>query len=112
MSAEHGAAAAGDKQPEAPMPIGQFGQFLKDHGIETTREPDSVGVETIERLPLADRYGKPSSASLEVIAQSRKRENNNGYSTFSIHFRVHHNGGCLARSGSEYTENTLLASYH
>jgi NADH-quinone oxidoreductase subunit C len=47
MSAEHGA-AAGDKQPEAPLPIGQFGQFLKDHGIESTRSADSVGVETIE----------------------------------------------------------------
>jgi NADH-quinone oxidoreductase subunit C len=42
----HGAPPA-DKQPEAPLPLGQFGQFLKEHGIETTRLPDSVGVETI-----------------------------------------------------------------
>jgi NADH-quinone oxidoreductase subunit C len=72
MSAEHGAAAAGDKQPEAPMPIGQFGQFLKDHGIETTREPDSVGVETL-KIKSADLTGamrllkSSSEVSLDLL---------------------------------------------
>jgi NADH-quinone oxidoreductase subunit C len=46
MSAEHAPAEA--KPPDAPLPIGQFGQFLKEHGIETKRLPDSAGVETIE----------------------------------------------------------------
>lgn len=38
------------KPPEAPQDLspGQFGQFLKDHGIATTRLPDSCGVETFE----------------------------------------------------------------
>jgi NADH-quinone oxidoreductase subunit C len=46
MTSEQAPAQA--KQPEAPLPIGPFGQFLKEHGIETTRLPDSAGVETIQ----------------------------------------------------------------
>lgn len=41
------------KEPEAPQPLGKFGQFLKEHGIETKRLPDSVTCETIE-LKAAD----------------------------------------------------------
>lgn len=36
------------KPPEEPKGPGLCGQFLKDHGIATTRLPDSCGVETIE----------------------------------------------------------------
>ncbi len=43
---EHAAPAA--KPADEPMPIGQFGQFLKEHGIQSTRLPDSAGVETIQ----------------------------------------------------------------
>jgi NADH-quinone oxidoreductase subunit C len=48
MSSEQAPAA---KEPEAPLPIGQFGEFLKDHGIESKRLPDSASVETIEIKP-------------------------------------------------------------
>lgn len=34
-----------------PLEPGQFGQFLKDHGIASVRHPDSAGVETIELSP-------------------------------------------------------------
>mgnify|MGYP000875745555 FL=1 len=44
-------------QPEAPLEPGQYGQFLKEHGIATTRLADSCGIETIaiqaEHLPSA-----------------------------------------------------------
>lgn len=64
MPAEHGAPAA--KEPEAPLPIGPFGQFLKEHGIETKRIADSAGVETIELTKASDldravRFLKSSS---------------------------------------------------
>jgi NADH-quinone oxidoreductase subunit C len=49
MTSEHAPAAA--KEPEAPLPIGPFGQFLKDHGFETSRLPDSAAVETIQVKP-------------------------------------------------------------
>lgn len=62
MPAEHAPQA---KEPEAPPPIGPFGQFLKDHGIESKRLPDSVGVETLEigaaNLQSAMRLLKSSS---------------------------------------------------
>jgi NADH-quinone oxidoreductase subunit C len=40
MTTEQAAA----KPPEAPPPIGPYGQFLKEHGITTKRLPDSRGV--------------------------------------------------------------------
>lgn len=50
--AAHGAPAA---QEPKDLPIGPFGQFLKDLGISSTRLPDSIGVgapvETIEVKP-------------------------------------------------------------
>lgn len=42
----HDAKAA--PQPEVPLEPGQYGQFLKEHGIETRRLADSTGCETIE----------------------------------------------------------------
>ena len=45
--AAHGAAAA-PAEPPKPLEPGQFGQFLKEHGIQSTRLADSSrGVETI-----------------------------------------------------------------
>jgi NADH-quinone oxidoreductase subunit C len=32
------------KAPEGPPPVGPYGQFLKEHGIESKRLPDSRGV--------------------------------------------------------------------
>lgn len=44
--------AAAAKPPEGPPPVGPYGQFLKEHGIESKRLADSRGVggavETIE----------------------------------------------------------------
>lgn len=42
--------AAGDKPKEEPKALepGPFGQFLQEHGIASTRQTDSLGVETIE----------------------------------------------------------------
>jgi NADH-quinone oxidoreductase subunit C len=34
--------------PEKPLEVGQFGQFLKEHGFKPTPLPDSLGVETFE----------------------------------------------------------------
>lgn len=48
MCSEHAPAA---KEPAAPLPVGPIGQFLKDHGIQSTRQPDAVGVETLEIKP-------------------------------------------------------------
>jgi NADH-quinone oxidoreductase subunit C len=62
--------ASPKKEPEAPkeevpLPPGQYGQFLKDHGINTERLPDSCGVETIslvgDQLHAALRLLKNSS---------------------------------------------------
>jgi NADH-quinone oxidoreductase subunit C len=39
------------KQSESQLEPGQFGQFLSDFGIPSTRLPDSSGVETIEVPP-------------------------------------------------------------
>ncbi len=49
-------APAAAKEPEAPLPPGKFGQFLKEHGFETVRLADSAGVETIE-IKAADLTG-------------------------------------------------------
>lgn len=37
-----------ENAPEAPLAVGQFGQFLKEHGIVSKPLPESIGVETIE----------------------------------------------------------------
>lgn len=34
-------------EPQAPLPAGQYGQFLSEHGINSERLPDSLGAETI-----------------------------------------------------------------
>jgi NADH-quinone oxidoreductase subunit C len=44
MTTEH----AAPKPPEAPPPVGPFGQFLKEHGIASEPLPESCGCETIE----------------------------------------------------------------
>ena len=59
---EHAAPAA--KPADEPMPIGQFGQFLKDHGIQSTRLPDSAAVETIELK------GSDLTAALRLLKSS------------------------------------------
>jgi len=50
---------------EAPLPPGQYGQFLKEHGITTERLADSCGVETIslsgDQLDAALRLLKSAS---------------------------------------------------
>lgn len=44
-------APAAAKEPDAPLPLGKFGQFLKEHGLQSDRLADSSGVETIQLKP-------------------------------------------------------------
>jgi NADH-quinone oxidoreductase subunit C len=53
MTAEHGAGKEGAKAPEAPLPDGPYGQFLKENGIKSKRLPDSKGISgVIENIEL------------------------------------------------------------
>ena len=37
-----------EKPPEKPLELGQFGQFLKEHGVGVTALPESTGCETVQ----------------------------------------------------------------
>lgn len=71
-------------QPEAPLEPGQYGQFLKEHGIATNRLADSCGIETIaiqaEHLPSALKLLRNSQeVKLDLLITVSGVDNNDTY---------------------------------
>lgn len=64
--------APGEKPKEEPKALepGPLGQFLQEHGISSTRLPDSLGVETLEVA------GKDLEAALKRLRNSQETELN------------------------------------
>jgi NADH-quinone oxidoreductase subunit C len=88
-----------ETKPEEPaaLPLGQYGQFLKEHGILSRRMADSLTVETIalsrEDLPAAMRLLRNSSEiSLDLLLTISGVDNTESIDTVYHLWSYSHNG--------------------